>query len=149
MLSNGRNDGRICHLAFSHRCQRFVFCVSECCKSGANCSLAALGTGTDLPLLAGNTPRRTIFLAMKDLVHTAIPICAPTPAPTALTIKIAARPAIVIVVTPSTLEKTARSPGENNRPTLTTTVTPTAAQAVAQTRTVSVSCSSFVAKCWN
>ena len=55
-------------------------------------------------------------------MHTAFSICAPTPAPPALTIKIAVRLAIVIVVTPSTLQKTARSPGENNRSTLTTIV---------------------------
>ncbi len=71
-----------------------------------------------MPLFAGTTPRRTFFFTMKDLVYTAFPICAPTPAPTALTIKIAPRPATVTVVTPSTTVKTARPQGANNRPTL-------------------------------
>ena len=79
--------------------------------------MAASGTGEDFPLLAGNTPRRTIFIPMKDLVHIASPICAPTPAHTTLIFKEIARPVSVIVVTPSTLVKTARSPGERNRPT--------------------------------
>ena len=77
---------------------------------------------------------------MKDLVDTAFPICAPTPAPAALTINIAARPATVTVVTPSTTLKTARPQGANNRPTLTTMAAPTAAKAVAQPKTVSDSC---------
>ena len=60
-------------------------------------------------LISGNTSVAQPFFAMHDLVRTAIPICAPTPAPIALTIKIAARPASVIVVTLLNLEKTARS----------------------------------------
>ena len=73
------------------------------------------------------------------LVRTEIPICAPTPAPIALTIKKTARPASVIVVTPLTLQKTARSSGESISPTHTTTVTPIAAHVVAQTSTMSAS----------
>ena len=67
----------------------------------------------------------------QDLMHTAFSICAPTPAPPALTIQIAVRLAIVIIVTPSTLQKTARFLGENNKSTLTTIVTLTSAQAFA------------------
>ena len=48
----------------------------------------------------------TRFFARHDQVRIALPICAPTPASFALTIKIAACPASVIVVTLLNLEKT-------------------------------------------
>ena len=117
----------------------FASSVSERCNPGLNCYLAALGSGERLAAACwqyATSHNLFCFCTMKHLVYTALPICAHTPAPTALIIKIAVRPAIVIVVTPSSLEKTARSPGEDNRPTLTTTVTLTSAQAFAQTSTV-------------
>ena len=94
--------------------------------------------GRNLPLLAVTIPRYTFvcFCTIYHLVYTALPICAHTPAPTALIIKIAVRPAIVIVVTPLSLEKTARSPGGNNKPALTTTINLTSAQAFAQRKVV-------------
>ena len=49
------------------------------------------------------------FFARHDQMRIALPICAPTPAPFALTIKIVACPASVIVVTLLNLEKTAKS----------------------------------------
>ena len=123
-----------CVCCFSKMQSGFQVLVGSLGKRGMNCRC----------LLVIFYVAQSCLLSIKEIVHTAIPIYAPTPAPTALTIKIAVRPAIVIVVTPSTLEKTARSPGENNRPTLTTTVTLTAAQAFAQTSTVSASCPSML-----
>ena len=91
-------------------------------------------------LISGNTSVAQRFFAINDMVRFAIPICAPTPASIALTTKIAARPASVIVVLLLNLEKIARSSGENIKLTATTTVSPSAAHAVAQKRIVSASC---------
>ena len=132
----------------------FASSVSERCNPGLNCYLAALGSGERLAAACwqyATSHNLFCFCTMKHLVYTALPICAHTPAPTALIIKIAVRPAIVIVVTPSSLEKTARSPGGNNKPALTTTINLTSAQAFAQRKVVIAQTSLLIVfyKCGN